>query len=118
LKSSMDTLKIGVKATMARSAKKDCAEPKHGGIYEKPKRCVKCKLPKNGHSSFVKNCETRVVENIIIRIKVDQGIFYGVARKIFEEKIQASKKTYAEIAGKMTSPVMRQMNCKILRKKG
>jgi hypothetical protein len=39
-------------------------------------------------------------ENIITRMKIDRGISYGVVRKIFEEKIQASKKTYAEIAGK------------------
>jgi hypothetical protein len=32
-------------------------------------------------------------------MKIDRGIFYGMARKIFEEKIQASKKTYAEIVG-------------------
>jgi hypothetical protein len=78
---------------------KDCAEPKHEGICEKPKRCVNCKPPSNAHSSFDKNCETRVVENIIIR-KRDQSISYGMAVKIFKEKIQVSKKTYAEIAGK------------------
>jgi hypothetical protein len=33
-------------------------------------------------------------------MKIDRGISYKMARKIFEEKIQASKKTHAEIAGK------------------
>jgi hypothetical protein len=63
---------------------KDCAEPKHEGICEKPKRCVNCKPPRYAHSSFDKNCETRVVENIIIRIKRDQGISYGMASKIWQ----------------------------------
>jgi Mg2+ and Co2+ transporter CorA len=33
-------------------------------------------------------------------MKIDRAISYGLPRKIFEEKIQASKKTYAKIAGK------------------
>jgi hypothetical protein len=74
------------------------AEPKHEGICEKPKRCVNCKPPRNAHSSFDKNCETRVFENIIIRIKVDEGISYGMARKIFDSKIQNAKQSYAEMA--------------------
>jgi hypothetical protein len=79
---------------------KDCAEPKHEGICEKPKRCVNCKPPRNAHSSFDKNCKTRVVKNIIIRIKVDECISYGIARKIFDSKIQNAKQSCAEMATK------------------
>jgi hypothetical protein len=77
---------------------KDCAEPKHEEICEKPKCCVNCKPSRNAHSSFDKNCETRFVENVIIRIKVDESISYGLARKIFDDKIQNAKQSYAEMA--------------------
>jgi hypothetical protein len=50
-------------------------------------------------------------------MKIDRDISYGMARKIFEEKIQASKKTYAEIAGKYIDDLAKDeaMNCKLLR---
>jgi hypothetical protein len=40
-------------------------------------------------------------------MKIDRGISYGMARKIFEEKIQASKKTFAEIAGRFIDDLAR-----------
>jgi hypothetical protein len=41
---------------------------------------------------------TRIKENIITRMKIDRGISYGMARKIFEEKIQASYKFTDDLA--------------------
>jgi hypothetical protein len=80
---------------------------------------ISCAPPNDGHSSFDKDCPTRTKENIITRMKIDRGISYGMARKIFEEKIQASKKTYAEIAGKFIDDLARDEanELKILRKK-
>jgi hypothetical protein len=40
-------------------------------------------------------------------MKIDRGISYGMAQKIIEEKIQASKKLYAEIAGKFIDDLAR-----------
>jgi hypothetical protein len=68
---------------------KDCSKTKHENKCQAPKKCVNCAPPNDGHSSFDKDCPTRTKENIITRMKIDRGISYGMARKIFEEKIQA-----------------------------
>jgi hypothetical protein len=62
-----------------------------------------CKPPNDKHGSFDKDC------------LIDRGISYGMGRKIFEEKIQASNKHMLKLlaSSSMTSPNMRQMNCKL-----
>jgi hypothetical protein len=62
-------------------------------------------LPRNG--VWKSPIDGNVGGRIIRRMKIDRGISYGMARKIFKEKMQALKKTYAEIAGKFIDDLVK-----------
>jgi hypothetical protein len=85
--------------TKGQETCKECAEQKHDGSpCEKPKKCVNCSPPNDGHGSFDRNCQTRQKEMAITRIKIDGGISYGMARKRFEDRMMTQKNTYAHAA--------------------
>jgi hypothetical protein len=50
--------------------------------------------------SYEKDCQVRVAEMAVIRIKTDLGISYGLARKKFEEEFDREKETYAKVMGR------------------
>jgi hypothetical protein len=89
---------------------KNCGKEKHENDTEcpNPKKCVNCKPPNDKHGSFDKDCQTRIKENIIIRMKIDRGISYGMARKIFDQKIDHEKQSYAEAAGNFAEKLARE----------
>jgi hypothetical protein len=79
---------------------RECAEPVHKGPCTGPKKCVNCNPPDDNHSSYDRNCQKRVTEMAIIRIKTDLGISYGLARKKLEEQFDRQKESYARITGR------------------
>jgi hypothetical protein len=63
----------------------------------RPKKCVNCNPPDDKYGRYDKDCQVRVVEMAVIRIKMDLGISYGLARKEFEEQFDREKETYAQV---------------------
>jgi hypothetical protein len=64
-------------------------------IYTRLKKCVYCNPSNDNHGRYDKDCQVRVAEMAVIRIKTDLGILYGLARKKFEEQFDRKKETYA-----------------------
>jgi hypothetical protein len=66
---------------------RDCAAPIHTGLCMRPKKCVNCNSPDDNHNhgSYDKDYQVRVTEMVVIKIKMDLGISYELARKKFEE---------------------------------
>jgi hypothetical protein len=96
----MTTPKIGVKQKSNRYAKTAAKQSTKMNVKHQ-KLCVNCGPPNDEHSSFDKDCPKRTKENIITRMKIDRGISYGMARNIFDQKIDNAKQSYAEAAGKI-----------------
>jgi hypothetical protein len=55
------------------------------GMCLSPKKCVNCNPPDDNHCSYDRDCQVRVAEMAVIRIKTDLDISYGIARKKLEE---------------------------------
>jgi hypothetical protein len=77
---------------------KDCATLKHEGQCTSPKKCLNCEGP---HGSFDKNCPIFKREEAIIRLKIEQGVSFGYARKLYMEKVETTKETYSQMALEM-----------------
>jgi hypothetical protein len=77
---------------------KDCAVIKHEGQCSSPLKCRNC----NGsHGSFDKMCPIFKREEAIIKLKIDQGISFGYARKLYMDKVDSTKVTYCQMAMNM-----------------
>jgi hypothetical protein len=73
------------------------------------KKCVNCKPPNDEHGSFDRNCQTRAIEMTITRMKIDRGISYGMARKMFDERVNNQKATYADMAAKQSDDMAKSL---------
>jgi hypothetical protein len=73
------------------------------------KKCVNCKPPNDEHGSFDRNCQTRAIEMTITRMKIDRGISYGMARKMFDERVNNQKATYADMAAKQADDMAKSL---------
>jgi hypothetical protein len=77
---------------------KDCATLKHEGQCTSPKKCSNCEGP---HGSFDKKFPIFKREEAIIRLKIEQGISFGYARKLYMEKMETTKATFSQMALEM-----------------
>jgi hypothetical protein len=93
----------------------ECAEDRHDGTLcqQDKKKCVNCKPPKDEHGSFDQNCQTRAIEMTITRMKIDRGISYGKARKIFDERVNNQKATYADMVAKKADDMAKSLEMKL-----
>jgi hypothetical protein len=73
---------------------KDCAQIRHENSCDKPKKCCNCEGP---HSSWDKTCPILKREQDIIRLKIAQNISFGMARKLYMDRLETTKKSYAEV---------------------
>jgi hypothetical protein len=73
-----------------------CAKPRHEGACKSPKKCVNCQPPNDGHGSFDKSCPELVKRVAITKIKIDQDISYGQAKKQVEKQVACGEKSFAQ----------------------
>jgi hypothetical protein len=69
---------------------RECAAPMHTVLYP----------PDDNHGSFDRDCQGRVAKMRVIGIKTELGMSYGLAKKIFEERFDRKKETYAQVTGR------------------
>jgi hypothetical protein len=83
---------------------KDYATLKHEGQCTAPRKCANCEGPQAPRSPFDKNCPIYKREEAIIKLKIEQGISFGYARKLYMEKVESTKTTYSQMALSMAKP--------------
>lgn len=88
---------------------RDCAKPRHDGEKCTEKRCRNC--PNGGnppHGSLANDCPIRKMEIEIAHLKIDNGVSYGMAKKMYLDKVKNNPSSYAEMAKSMAEKEVKE----------
>jgi hypothetical protein len=94
---------------------KDCGKTKNENECQAPKKCVNCAPPNDGYSSFDKDKR----KHNHTHEDRSRHLLWDGPKNLRRKNTSLKKKHMLKLlaSSSMTSPEMRQMNCKILRKK-